>query len=173
MRVAGPSRNIRSARPLCGDEGTADDKRYSETQTCHCPFIQHARASATRVSSSCSTVSPVPLTVRLAPASSYNLHRLGNHALTQREEKISDESRSDDFLCGENQTEARYHRSYHLLKVDQFVDMVRVSLVDERHVWSKTGAENTTLLRIGVISTSLTKSRWLLLPLSSSGMKGM
>lgn len=26
MRAAGPSRNIRSARPLCGDDGTAAEK---------------------------------------------------------------------------------------------------------------------------------------------------
>lgn len=28
MRIAGPSRNIRSARPLCGDDGAAEESQF-------------------------------------------------------------------------------------------------------------------------------------------------
>lgn len=96
MRIEGPSRNILSARPLCGDEGTAEEREESIVnyqRMCNSfafPEQIQYKAKIKYFGHRLHMYANMTLlTVRLASASSNYFHCFGDHALQQLENKIS------------------------------------------------------------------------------------
>lgn len=116
------------------------DSYFTFTSTIRTELISSIEAARAFGSVRCAWSSG-PLTVRLASASSHYLHRPGDHSLRRWEEKRNRfRLISQPRTRGARKTEPSnffpraLFRSYHLLKIDQFVYVVRVSLMDERHV---------------------------------------
>lgn len=103
------------------------------------------------------------LTVRLTPATSHHLHRPGHHSLQKKPTKKAEVDLSRRLIAGNSPGLL----AHHFLKVDQFLRVVGVSLVDEGHVLEQTAERRSAR------TTSKPTWRLLLLPLSSRGMKGM
>lgn len=66
-------------------------------------------------------------------------------------------------MCDENnRAEQRYKffffLSYHFLKIDQFVYVVWISLIDECHVWTWTETENMSVISDLIYMTFTSKA---------------
>lgn len=91
------------------------------------------------------------LTVRLTPAPSHNLHRLGDHSLQKHKERESwngSEAAADIWLRS-------MFEAHHFLKVDQFLQVVWVSLIDERHVLEETTERTSVRMNLTPTCTIL------------------